>query len=341
MNVVINNGKEYREHILADSMNGTLQITDSVFAKYAVVNIYYQENNYPVKKAYFIKGIGNQIDILLDTSTQKISFQPTSAVIDQDSVGRMELTKLVQPEKDSLVHYSNEPEKIPPFFSAYRAKMLLFISQHPDLYLSLITFRDGILSSGPMDGVSMDSLQHFYIKYLHPRYINTYEDTSIQQALDYAMLTIGKKLPTFLYKDVNDKTVDLQQLNSKYVLLNFWASWCGPCVKEIPILNEIRKQYPSDFLEFAFVTLDESKDVEKKASLQHKNTYGIHFMSNQEMLRKCNYGGAIPITYIINRETGELLLIAKGSNNVHDIEEKLRKLYGVLLSKYTFCIFAS
>ena len=58
-----------------------------------------------------------------------------------------------------------------------------------------------------------------------------------------APLAAGAPAPTFQLGSADGKAVDLAGLKGKVVMINFWASWCGPCRKEMPILEQLNRQY--------------------------------------------------------------------------------------------------
>ena len=71
----------------------------------------------------------------------------------------------------------------------------------------------------------------------------------------------GKVMPDFKLKDIKGGTASLSDYRGKYVLLDFWASWCGPCKKEIPYLKDIDKKYASKGLVIIGVSSD--KDLKE------------------------------------------------------------------------------
>lgn len=64
-------------------------------------------------------------------------------------------------------------------------------------------------------------------------------------------------LPAVELKDLNGATVDLSQFRGKPMIVNFWATWCGPCRFEIPMLNELHKKYSSRGLVIVGISTDE------------------------------------------------------------------------------------
>ena len=70
---------------------------------------------------------------------------------------------------------------------------------------------------------------------------------------------VGKPAPALVVKDVKDDPFRLESLRGKYVLVDFWATWCAPCVAEVPRLQATHARYHDQGFEIIGVSLDESK----------------------------------------------------------------------------------
>jgi thiol-disulfide isomerase/thioredoxin len=73
----------------------------------------------------------------------------------------------------------------------------------------------------------------------------------------------GQDAISFTYPDVSGKTVSLTDFKNKVVLVDIWATWCGPCVKEIPYLKKLEKEFHGKDVVFLSVSVDEKKDLGK------------------------------------------------------------------------------
>ncbi len=115
-----------------------------------------------------------------------------------------------------------------------------------------------------------------------------------------------KKAPDFSLVDLHGKKVALQQFRGKIVLLNFWATWCGPCKEEMPFLEILYQQ----FKEKEFVLLTVSVDYEGPKPVQEfiskqRYTFPVLLDPKCEVLDLFDVKG-IPTTFIIDKK-GKLL----------------------------------
>ena len=108
--------------------------------------------------------------------------------------------------------------------------------------------------------------------------------------------------PDFTLRDAAGQEVKLSDYRGKVVLLNFWATWCGPCALEIPWFIEFEQQYKSRGLEVLGVAMDEEGwPVIKPFIAEHKMNYRV-LLGNDSVSQL--YGGvdALPTTFIIDRD---------------------------------------
>jgi len=136
-----------------------------------------------------------------------------------------------------------------------------------------------------------------------------------------------KPAPDFTLTDANGKRVSLSDFRGKVVLLNFWATWCGPCAIEIPWFVQFEQQFRSKGLEIIGVSLDDDgwKAIKPFAEQHHIN-YPI-LLGNDSVAQL--YGGldALPTTFMIDRE-GRIAYpphvgLADKNEYLHEIETLL------------------
>lgn len=109
---------------------------------------------------------------------------------------------------------------------------------------------------------------------------------------------IGTQAPDFTVND-GDKAVTLSQFRGKPVVLNFWATWCPPCVQEIPSMVQLQKQL-GDKVVILAVSTDVDADAYKKFTA--KNMQGMLTVRDGDHRSNALYGTfAFPESYVIDR----------------------------------------
>jgi cytochrome c biogenesis protein CcmG/thiol:disulfide interchange protein DsbE len=112
----------------------------------------------------------------------------------------------------------------------------------------------------------------------------------------------NKRAPGFTLKTADGKTVQLSKMKGKVVVLNFWATWCGPCRREIPEFIEVYGKLKLKGVEFVGIALD-NEGWAKVTPFVTKNAITYPIVLGNEALQKA-YGGieAIPTTFIIDKK---------------------------------------
>lgn len=94
-------------------------------------------------------------------------------------------------------------------------------------------------------------------------------------------LVKGNVSPKFNYENHKGGTISLDDLKGKFVYIDVWATWCGPCVREIPFMKEVEKKYHGKNIEFVSISIDEKKDYEKwKEFVAEKEMGGIQLYAD-------------------------------------------------------------
>ena len=139
-----------------------------------------------------------------------------------------------------------------------------------------------------------------------------------------SFLGYGTPAPNFTLQTLDGKNLSLSDLRGKAVLVNFWATWCGPCKIETPWLVEMQNQYGSAGLQVVGVAMDDSgkEDIEKFAK-----DMGVNYpvLLGKEAVGDA-YGGvpALPESFFVGRD-GKIVDRIIGLKGRDEIEDAIKK----------------
>ncbi len=152
------------------------------------------------------------------------------------------------------------------------------------------------------------------------------ESPNLKQKVDEDLAKldkVDKPAPRLAVKDVNGASIRLEDFKGKYVLLDFWATWCAPCIAELPNQQSAYTKYHSKGLEIVAVSLDENRqavvDFVKARKVPWKQ---VHNMSSGGDLVELYGISSIPATFLIDPEGKIIRLELRGPA----LEETLAKL---------------
>ena len=114
------------------------------------------------------------------------------------------------------------------------------------------------------------------------------------------------KLEKINFKNINKETISLNEFENSLVIINFWATWCAPCIEEMPSLSRLQSNLAFNNLQIIPINvgrdnIKKSKDFYKKLNI---NNLEIYFDKNVELAKKFLLRG-LPTTVFINKEGKE------------------------------------
>lgn len=111
----------------------------------------------------------------------------------------------------------------------------------------------------------------------------------------------GSKAPVCALTSIADgQTINLQQFHGKVIYVDFWASWCAPCAKSFPFMNDLKREYNGRGLEIIGVNLNEANE-EAKAFLEQYPADFTVAVDKDEKCAKDFQVKAMPSSYLIDR----------------------------------------
>jgi len=203
-------------------------------------------------------------------------------------------------------------------------KELEFVKKTSNSYFSFWLFRTRVLTDF-LDSEPLLLLSIF--DNLFPKeFTESIEGEEVKRAIEGKLFT--KKnyaAPNFSAEDILGQNISLKGYRGKYVLLDFWASWCGPCMEKVPIINKIRSAYPVEKLEIIGSSCDTDSSAFAKAINKNKMKW-THIYGDTN-LRKAYGNKPIPSLYLIDKD-GIIIY-----NSWEDTEDKLISVLHSLLGK--------
>jgi thiol-disulfide isomerase/thioredoxin len=147
---------------------------------------------------------------------------------------------------------------------------------------------------------------------------------------------LGKPAPEFSLQDLSGKKVSLSSYRGRAVMINFWATWCGPCKIETPWLVELRNEYASKGFEILGISAEADDLADNDKAGWAKDKAAISAFARQEHMQypvlingdsiSTIYGGldAMPTSFFVDR-AGKVVAVQLGITSKDDMAAKIQK----------------
>lgn len=194
-------------------------------------------------------------------------------------------------------------------------------------------------------GISNDSIFKF-LNTLNIEVKKTYSFQKTKEGICFAINSeINHPAPDFNRTDFNGKRLRLSDFRGKYVLLDYWASWCIPCRELSPHLKELYNKYHSKGLEVIAISCD-SKYSDWHIAIKQDSIYSFHnilsftdadmdFLKTKSNMQDASFKGELRKMYNLNPIPAEILIDKEGiivgrfvGSNMKDLENKIREELG-------------
>ena len=275
-------------------------------------NIEITGNAKDIEKNYSIKGSEESQLLKEVNSNLQISFHE----IDSLSQILQNAKEKENIKMDSLSHSLEEPyNKI---ISEREKFVREFINAHSNSIVAL-TVINYLKPESDFDLYKLSD-KSLYEKYPNSQYVKDFHN----KIAELSKLAVGTEAPEIILNDPDGKPIALSSLRGEIILIDFWASWCGPCRQENPNNVKLYKKFHSKGLEIYGVSLDKEKDAWLKAIKDDHLTW-IHVSDlqfwNSSVVKSYNIEG-IPLTYLIDKNG---IIITKGLRG-EELEKKITEI---------------
>ena len=112
------------------------------------------------------------------------------------------------------------------------------------------------------------------------------------------------KAPNFSLRDIKGDLYELSEHHGEIIVINFWATWCGPCLIELPHLDAIDKNYEDKGVDVVVISVDAARAMSKAKSYIKARKYGFTalFDTDTNVVSQYNPAKTLPFTLILDRE---------------------------------------
>ncbi|HEX5155500.1 MAG TPA: TlpA disulfide reductase family protein [Parafilimonas sp.] len=192
-------------------------------------------------------------------------------------------------------------------YKAFNERTISFLKDNSEDYFSFWYFINQVIKPS----VVFFGKDSVYLKYLLAnvqsnfphKYGNSPGGKYITSYLEGLIRPYGKNdlAPSFAAKNTNGTTTSLNGFKGKYVLIDFWATWCSPCMAALQSVKRLKENYPSD----KFEVIGISRDVDLTTltnTISHKNINWINIWDEDDTITHLFGVTAIPTTILINEE---------------------------------------
>ena len=147
------------------------------------------------------------------------------------------------------------------------------------------------------------------------------EPSALYRALGLQRAADSTQAPNFTLPSLDGRPVQLRELRGKVVLLNFWATWCAPCLQEMPSMERLHQTFKQTSFVLLAVSMDrQGAEVAQPFAESLKLTFPILLDPASEVARQYGVRG-LPTTYLIDPD-GLLIGAAVGARDWHRTEAK-------------------
>jgi thiol-disulfide isomerase/thioredoxin len=293
--------------------NGSITIADNFYSLYSTITIRIDSSNsynLPQYNAFYVGEKPASIIFNPKTISTSNDFKRYTLVNAQDiQAEEKALEEYTATEEKAVEDFNNKPpsENDTTWFTKNKIvrktlmnKQLDFIKQNKSSYYCFLFFKNNI---APNIFMNPDSLLEFYNGTFPAILKQSLDGREVVNTLHGRKIAVSENMraPDFNVSDIRGNKIRMKDFKGKkYVLINFWASWCGPCVAEMPAIKKISDKYFPAKLEIIANTIDKDSSAFLNALKKYKMTDWANIYQDAHLEKL--FGGvvAIPQLFLID-----------------------------------------
>jgi thiol-disulfide isomerase/thioredoxin len=307
LKIYINNGIESKT-ITPKINDYQITISDIFIGKYAVISVSNSSKNklFPEYCQFYISRkpatiIFNANEKLSRNSNKKIKLI-NALDVTQKIKEYNEIFQTQEVEKENYLQ-KNGLDSI--YYSIFRKiiiKKLDYIKKNKNTYFAFKKFESELVPLNfPFQDSLIDSFLSFYSDTFSIELQKSLEGRKVKKKLDdkWIITHDGIKAPEFETIDYLGNKINSKDLKGKYVLINFWATWCGPCMAELPAIKKINEKYTNKNITIISISFDKDFNLFLE-SIKKNNLDWINVHYDEEFALKFGGRNSLPQLFLID-----------------------------------------
>ena len=204
-----------------------------------------------------------------------------------------------------------------------------------DFFQKTPTFKEAI--SAMHFSITKKEAEDFYPKYLEifekldPKIKKSEEGLKFKKRFNNLMnRQPNKSAPQFTLKDLKGDIFDLNERRGEVILIDFWASWCEPCLKDLPVLKAEFEKYKNDGFQIVSISRDQNLESWRKSIVKNETQQFVHIstVENNSSIEDFYVITGIPVKFLIDRNGIIIKRWRGGSEEIlQDVQNELSKLF--------------
>lgn len=308
LSIIYNDGKSRDASMPVKSY--TVNVSGPLYARYAAVLIFYHDsgkkNGSSFSNIFWVGQDSADINFTTDTSDiNPFSRFTLRKALDKAAMGATQMDSFQQAEWTAFdgflrshPHGMTDSLQVQERFrlgKRLREKELVFIRSHSNLYYSLWFFRTELTSTWYIDTDTLLSVFNSFPDSLRQSTEGAIVMKALRARIDSRE---GMMAPHYAARTIKGDSISLGINAGKYVLLDFWASWCGPCRAEMPLISELKSQFVGKQFSIISVSLDRNRKDFDSALAKYKMDWPQVF-GDWDLIKAFNVS-AIPAIFLID-----------------------------------------